>query len=285
MCLLIKRYSRNLLNCFKTILIRLGVMEDYPSSILPYKGWTNNLDANKIKEHNPDSLIGRWFTGKLEEYTEIGVDGSPVVKEGWLDTGDIPGLSTSLLNTRFQYECFNFRQIGKGKQTWNGSNIRLADFTKETDYTTIGEYCVIGWRVADLHAMTIPYTKEFPKEKDYNAFVQNVRKNNSDISDSEEIERICSLCFTELAPSKDAKTRELNTRGSISVTHAPNNLNYWHFTIDYYTIDNKTKSVSSAKRRWQELMALSVMNILKNTFIEITPGHSAFGFDYTPLLA
>lgn len=283
MSFLIKRYLQNLLNRFKDFLIRLGVMKDYPSSIVPRKGWPNTLDTDNIVKHNPDSLIGRWFTGNLEEYIEEGVDGSPIVREGWLNVDSIPGLSTSLLNIRFQYECFNFRQIGNGKDIWQGLDIRLSDFVRDKDFTTLGNFCVIGWPVKELHRQPIPYTKEFRKETEYNKFVEGLKQNNTNPSDHEEVERICSTCYTDLVPLDNPKVRELKTRGSVSVTHAPNNLNYWHFTIDYYTIDNK--GVTSTKRHWQELMAFSVMNILENTFIVINPGHPAFEFDYTPLLA
>lgn len=279
-------YAHNLYNGLKVILNRIGLISRYPKNLIPLEGWNNDIKADKILAVEEHSCIGRRFHGKISAYVEDGLDGNPVLKETALAIDDIPGLSTCLLNTRFPYECFQYHQIGNGKNPWISGVVDLSEFTEGNDYKIVEEYCVIGWKIRNLHDKRIPYVRHFNKKKDFDSLVEKASlfdKDSADKRDVEEIERICALSYEQLALEAKNCKRTLDTKASVVVKHAPNNLNYWHFTVDYYPVEDKGKPINGTKG-WKNMIAVHVRDILKKTGIPVSTSHPCFGVDYTSVL-
>lgn len=287
-----RQYAESLIHGLRTVLIRLGLMQDYPESLLPCVGWNQMLSADDLISHNPNSCIGRRFKGELSDNIETGVDGSSVIKTESLKLDEVSkGLSTSLLNNKFLHDCFKYRQIGEGEREWQGNAVKLAAFTENRDYEIIEDFCAIGWKIENLHGVSVPYTKQFNKEKDFDNFKQNVQKNAEGYSvdkdgkklNVDEAVRISALLYSELEAEAEKKPHTLKTKASVVVTHMPNNLNYWHFTIDYYSVEDKENSVQGTKG-WRKLIAAGVRDILNKTFIPLQSDNYSFGIDYAPLV-
>ena len=162
----------------------------------------------------------------------------------------------------------------------------ISEFTEGKDYEIVGEHCVIGWAVKKLHGIRIPYVRQFNKKTDFDSFVGKAtssHKDSSDKRDSEEVDRISTLTYEQLELDTGNGKRKLDTHASVEVKHSPNKLNYWHFTVDYYPIEDSDKAISNTKG-WRNMIAIHVRDILKRNMIPIGPSHSCFKTDYASLL-
>lgn len=233
---------------------------EYPKHILPVIGWKIGIKASEILEICKSSIIGHRIDGLISDCTENRM-GELHLKCEFLPTKRIPNLSSNLLGAKFQLEDFRFIQKNAGKEKWDGV-CQTEDLLKDENYEEqTGDMFVIAWNIDDLEGFSIPYKRNFPKKNLYDEIKNKVLS-------SEEI----YLVEYDKLPVDDNKVHYLDSEGEVHLTHEPTNLNYWHFTIDLFPLEDNEHPIKRADNAWQKMMADNVGDYLRKTFL-LVPDH------------
>lgn len=233
----------------------------YPIHILPASDWKENLTPSEIVRSNQNAVIGRRIVGSVENCINYSLgDDNAKIREDYLDYNEIPNLSTSLPGGCFKIDDFRFWQKGEGAKPWKGGDVIFDEFKEDIDYfRERSAYFVVAWNIETIDNTKIPYTRIFPKKKDYNDV-------STKISGSEDLKAKYCQKFEEL-PTDEEGRRYLKMEGCVKVNHAPVQLNYWHYTIDIYPQDTPHKPLSGSKGAWRQMMCENVADYLRRSFV------------------
>lgn len=240
---------------------------DYPKRILPQPTWRKGISTNEILEYSQEAIIGR----RIDENKDVCLDDSLgkdalAIKEDSLEKilplKRVPNLSTNLLGCNFELGDFLYIQKNEGKVDWM-EGVDVSDYlqTEENFQVVSGDMFVIGWMVKDFEQWTIPYKRKFEQKKVYDQFKEDIQsKTDGDVNIFlEEYQKFCSK----------NKNKQLELDGEVRLNHRPTNLNFWHFTIDLYSMEDKDNPIMDINSSWKEQMAISVRDVLKRTFLLI----------------
>ena len=175
----------------------------YPESILPKSTYIMPfpIDALCPTEYS----VTRRIEGKRSECIEV-VGGRPRLDPDSL--GKIENMSVNLLGGAFQPEYSSLRQIGKGKDEWDGEcDIQISDY--EDCYEDTGNDHVF-FCIDALHNADYPNNYAFEEKGGYKAYYKFLNKE---------------------ASTQFQKGIEVPITVTLLLCHAPTNLNYWHFEV------------------------------------------------------
>ncbi len=212
---------------------------DYPESILPKTNYVNPFPLKSL--NHSDFSVTRRIEGKLDENIDY-VGGRARINPDCL--GKIVGMSVNLLGGTFLPEFTSFHQFDKGKNYWDGiSDIKLADY--EGCYEDL-ESEFVFYKLPLLHGATYPHNYRFEKKGNFRAY-QGFVENKLKVQFTEGIEVPISITMT--------------------LKHAPTNLNYWHFEM-MVELTDEHKQINK-EGSWRDLIFTHILTtVLCQEFTE-----------------
>lgn len=237
----------------------------YPHEILPKQNWRENVPPSNVIGVCQEAILGHMLNGRREDCIDftLGEDMISILPDK-LPLKRIPGLSCCLLGTSFIVEHFHFLPSNDGKKSWHEGVVVPEEMVNENNYTYYPDVTVIGWLLKEIHKYKIPYKRNFRKQKEYEEFKKDVLavSNTKGIVDLylEEWEQL-------LENPEDKNLRIVNVFGETRVNHAPTMLNFWHYTIDLYSIDNDIKPIDNISGGWKYNMADNFCDYLRRKFV------------------
>lgn len=176
---------------------------NYPESILPNSRNNKPFPIDKLPP--AAHSLTRRIEGKLSDKAEV-VGGRLRLDPDCL--GEIVGMSVNLLGGHFLPEYSPILQKGKGKDPWDGfSDIAIADYSG--CYEDTG-YDYVFYRMDLLHGAAYPNVYKFNNKGTYKAYQTF-------------LEQKVYPQFTDGI--------EVPISVTLTLEHAPTNLNYWHFVV------------------------------------------------------
>lgn len=242
-------------------------MSEYPERILPREKWRKGITGGEIVALCGKAVIGRRIDGRPADCIDksLGEDNMSL-KIDALPLNRIPDLSTNLLGALFRLEDFVFIQKGEGKMPWNGRETVPASMLVGSNYERqTGDMFVAGWLVCEVDKLPVPYRKTLPKKSDYEAFRKRVEADRAARTDV----RTVYLEEYEKLPLNENRQRYCDAEGEVRIVHDPTNLNYWHFLVSLYPMDDHKHPISAAKTSWCRMMADNVGDFLRRTFCQL----------------
>lgn len=233
----------------------------YPTVIVPQVGWRASITGDEIKSISGGLVVGRRIDGTTEEMldTSLGED-AVSLKPKAITKERVPNLSICLLGGPHLIDHFSFRQIGHGAARWDGEeNVDVESAVNGVDYLMAGEqWFVVGWTVESVHRVSFPYKRVFAKEAMYKGFVDSINKLKSPES--------IYLDEYKKLPVEGGKGPIFKATGEIRLNHFPTRLNYWHYTIDAYSMENPDNPIMELKNAWQKDIAANILDQFNRTF-------------------
>lgn len=236
----------------------------YPLEILPKETYRQEIDPAAIIEHQQRALLGHMLVGSENDSIDysLGPD-MPAIYQEALQIKRIPNLSCSLMGCCFCIENFHFLPQNKGKQPWiDDYQVEESLLENKENYDYYPEITVVGWLLANIHLHPIPYKRSFGKKSEYDVFAQKARG----VAENRKIDMYLAEWNELKAKATDNELPAAEVKGQARVNHAPTNLNYWHFTIDFYSAEDDTKPQKNISGAWRNNMALNLWDYLRHTF-------------------
>lgn len=211
----------------------------YPNRLIPKICWLHNIDIHNLIRQECDVYVARRIDGRREECVdeEFGSENA-FLKSDALKNSDVPEMSLSLLGALFNPEDLRYRQIRRAMEDWDGRRVRDEALTEECVVECPNPWFAVAWNVAGLHDQTVPYKKEFSREKEYKKFV-------------EEINRVSDVIKMEFEEYRET----VNPLVAITkLKHSPSFLNYWHFLFEIFPMGSE-KPMVETKSNWEKDLA------------------------------
>lgn len=241
----------------------------YPSEILCSSRYKRHIASDDIMAACPEAVVGHWLDGERSKFIDDSMgDGYEQLRMSALPIDRMANLSTSLLGGLFLLSHFHYTQ--KNKDQWDGEGDVDESLASADNYDWMEVVTIVGWMIADIHLQPLAYSRLFGKKKDYDEYKGRLAKSIEDSKD-----KICLEEWENLASDEqNAKMRIVNLEGLSMVNHDPKPLNYWHFVIDIYPAEDKRKPLpSGVSKSWKGKLAVSLQDILRNTFIDMKDGY------------
>lgn len=183
--------------------------------------------------------MARRIDGRREDCVdeEFGVENA-FLKSDALKNSDIPEMSLSLLGALFNLEDLRYRQIKKAIEDWDGKRVCDDALIKECVVECPNPWFAIAWNITGLHEQTVPYKKEFSREKDFKRFVEEINR----VSD------IINMEFEEYRKTVNPLV------ATTKLKHSPSFLNYWHFLFEIFPMGSE-KPMVETKSNWEKGLA------------------------------
>lgn len=237
---------------------------NYPQGILPKVTYRQEVNPSAIIEHQPLAILGHMLNGSEVDCIDysLGPD-MPAIYQEALQIKRIPNLSCSLMGCYFCIKDFHFLPKNTGSQPWTeGYQVEESLLESEENYTFSAEITVVGWTLANIHLHPIPYKRSFGKKSEYDDFAMKAR----DVAENRKIAVYLTEWEELKAKANINKLPEVDVTGLSRVNHAPTNLNYWHYTIDFYSAEDDTKPQKNISGAWRNNMALNLWDYLRHNF-------------------
>lgn len=236
----------------------------YPQGILPKATYKQEVNPSAIIGHQPLALLGHMLIGSETDCIDysLGAD-MPAIYQEALQVKRIPNLSCSLMGCYFCIDDFHFLPQNKGKEPWiDDCQVEDGLLENKENYDYYAEITVVGWILANIHLHPIPYKRLFGKKDEYENFAKKVR----DVAENRRIDVYLSEWDELKARANNNGLSEVEVTGQARVNHAPTNLNYWHFTIDFYSAEDDMKPQMNISSAWRNNMALNLWDYLRHNF-------------------
>ena len=166
-----------------------------------------------------------------------------------LKAKDAINMSVSLLGALFMADHIRFRQIGQGREPWDGETVDaeklIADNVEEITQPHFG----VVWFATKINNKTIPYKKEITKSSEFESFKKDVY-------------RVSGIVLGEF---ESYKKTDNPLKATTRLNHCPTKLNYWHFTFDTYPADTE-KPIMNEKSWRKRLLDKTAKDILRFSY-------------------
>ena len=236
----------------------------YPQGILPESTYRQEVNPAAIIEHQPLALLGHMLNGSEKDCIDYSLgEDMPVIYQDALQLKRVPNLSCSMMGCCFSIEDFHFLPQNKGKLAWKGDRqIEESLLEDKENYRYYAEITVVSWMLANIHLHPIPYKRSFGKKSEYDEFV----KKANDVAQKRKIDIYLAEWDELKAKTNEKELPVAEVKGLARVNHAPTNLNYWHFTIDFYSAEDDTNAQKNISGAWRNNMALNLWDYLRHNF-------------------
>lgn len=213
--------------------------ERYPESIMPQNNYMTALDVDALNSQLQAVYMARRLEG--QPYHIMG--GEKILDDEAISE-DVIDWSVCLLGGKFQVEDLKWRQLGEATVSWKGENVKLEDFSG--CYELKEDITPLYLEMRKFHNVSVPYQRQFGSKQDVLKYQSKTGEPSN-----EEIES-----WDKVSP---LKCREI-----ITVTHAPNKLNYWHMMVQARPLDmeypiNRNKK-GTLKKNVRSALRLYILN-------------------------
>lgn len=203
---------------------------NYPEAILPSSIYLKPFPIEKLT--GMDFFVSRRIDGKIEDNCES-FNGKERLDPDCL--GSIVDMSVNLLGGNFLSKDTAWRQIGKGKELWDGiSDINITDY--EGNYILTDNDAVF-YKGSLLHHATYPNEYSFRNNDQYKAFYKSLKRSITNQFEANRKEHILV---------------------NLTLSSAPTNLNYWHFEMKA-TVGDENVELKNDKS-WREMLFQHLLN-------------------------
>ncbi len=223
----------------------------YPPGLVPKVEWKTKLQTDVLLKQICDFCVIRRIDGSPETCIDQSL-GTPILRSNTLRAKDVINMSVSLLGALFLLEHLEFRQVGAGKDNWNGKKVGNSLLSSDNFQVVEQPFFEVVWSASEIHNQPIPYKKEVTKVSAFNQLKQDV-------------ERVSKVVLGEF---EVYKATELPLKATTRLNHCPTNLNYWHFTFDTYPADG-AKPILKEDAWRKRVLEKAAKDILRISFFRI----------------
>lgn len=195
-------------------------MRKYPKEVVPKTIYKKRLVFKTLRPIYPNMSVLRMVKGQKEDYYDDSSDNKELTDR--IFQGTIQNLSMNLLGGKFKIEHYSFRPKNDGaSDEWDGDLVNLYQF--KDSYIDENPSFYVCFNVDDIDETAYPFSIKFKNQEDRDFMEERAVAvlNEREVQiDQEVVEKFVS----SVDPVKVQVLMQL--------THRPNNLNYWHVTLD-----------------------------------------------------
>lgn len=200
---------------------------NYPTSIIPKKGYHPRIDISKLLEIYPHLAVVR-RCDILEPFAFSSTGNKRRLKDDVFADENLLQMSVNLIGGKFRIKHLQYKPVlGELTKLWDGVSLLSTPINKES-YKVASQYTPIYFRVKEINEFAFPYKKHFDNNAALNSWKQKISKRNK-----EHLE-ICKIITEEIS----TKSTELEVQATLKTNHYPTLANYWHSHIDTYACDS-----------------------------------------------
>lgn len=230
-------------------------MRKYPNEVVPKPTYKKRLAFKTLRSDYPTMLVLRMVKGRKEDYYDKSSENYELTDR--IFQGTIQNLSMNLLGGKFKIEHHSFRPKNDGaSDEWNGGEVNLSKY-KGSYIDEIPSFYVC-FKVDDIDGATYPFPIQFDNQQD---------------RDSMEVRATAVFAEREVQIDHDvvdkfvSSAEKVNVQILMQLVHRPNNLNYWHVTLDTTRPDSSDyimpdDRIGSRDRRQMKAFKQHLMELL-----------------------
>lgn len=195
-------------------------MRRYPFSIIPKAAYKKQLDFIELTDKYPDLLVLRLVSGNESEFYSDGP--GPKELTDRIFSGTVQNLSMNLLGGKYKLKHYPFIPKNDGaSDPWNGKKVDISRY--KDSYQDISLSFYVCFNVRDIDRKPYPFSVTFNDENE-----RDIMKTKIEASLSERQ----ILIDHDVVGKFISKTEKVDVEVYMQLVHRPNNLNYWHVTLD-----------------------------------------------------
>lgn len=232
-------------------------MRKYPYEVVPKATYKKRLVFKALRSDHPNMFVLRMVKGRKEDYYDESSDNQELTDR--IFQGTIQNLSMNLLGGKFKIEHYSFRPKNDGaSDEWNGGDVDLSLYKDSYIDETPSFY--VCFNADDIDGTTYPFPIKFSNQDERDS----MEKKASAIFDEREIQ-IDQDVVDKFVSSED----KVNVQVLMQLVHRPNNLNYWHVTLDTTRPDNSEyimpdEKLNSRDKRQMKAFKQHLMELIEN---------------------
>lgn len=201
-------------------------MREYPNEVVPKATYKKQLVFKALKSDYPNMLVLRMVRGQKEDYYDDSSDVQELTDR--IFQGTIQNLSMNLLGGKFKIEHHSFRPKNDGaSDEWNGGDVNLSKY--RNSYIDEIPSFYVCFNVDDIDGTTYPFPVKFNNQEERDAMEEKAK--------SILVEREVQI-DQDVVDKFVSSENKVNVQVLMQLVHRPNNLNYWHVTLDTTRPDN-----------------------------------------------